>query len=159
MRLFCTTAIYVKYKLICREIKLRGVFEDHVWVEISLKSKDTLLCGCTYRNPTVDKLSTMESTSTVCELINKAVQRMNSHLLICQWWVFAEEKSSVTTPFIDTIQSCYLHQHILQPTQFREGNEPGLLDLVFSNKEGMVFNLTQKSKTSGKRRIILINGD
>ena len=66
-----------------------------------------------------------------------------------------EEKSSVITPFIDTIQSCYLHQHILQPTRFREGNEPGLLDLVFSNKGGMVFNLTQKSKTWGKRRIIL----
>ena len=72
MHLFRTTAIYVKYKLICREIKLRGVFEDHVWAEISLKSKDTLLCGCTYRNPTVDKLSTMESTSTVCELIKGA---------------------------------------------------------------------------------------
>ena len=96
----------------------------------------------------------MESTSTVCELINKAVQRMNSHLLICgdfnytriDWESeFVEEKSSVITPFIDTIQSCYLHQHILQPTRFRERNELGLLDLVFSNKEGMVFNLIQKA--------------
>ena len=36
-------AIYVKENLICREIKFRGIFEDHVWVEISLKNKDALL--------------------------------------------------------------------------------------------------------------------
>ena len=133
-------AIYVKENLICREIKFRGIFEDHVWVEISLKNKDALLCGCIYRSPTDDKLSTIESTAKVCKLINESVKRMNSHLIICgdfnypriDWESeFVDEKSSVITPFIDTIQSCYLYQHVFQPTRFREGNEPGLLDLIF----------------------------
>ena len=147
-------AIYVKENLICREIKFRGIFEDHVWVEISLKNKDALLCGCIYRSPTDDKLSTIESTAKVCKFINESVKRMNSHLIICgdfnypriDWESeFVDEKSSVITPFIDTIQSCYLYQHIFQPARFREGNEPGLLDLIFSNEEGMVFNLTHKA--------------
>ena len=59
-----------------------------------------------------------------------------------------EEKSSVVIPFIDTIQSSYLHQHILQPTRFIEGNEPGLLDLVFSNKE-IWFSISHRSQKHG----------
>ena len=113
-----------------------------------------MICGCIYRRPTDDKLSTIESTAKVCKLINESVKRMNSHLIICgdfnylriDWGSeFVDEKSSFITPFIDTIQSCYLYQHIFQPTRFREGNEPGLLDLIFSNEEGMVFNLTHKA--------------
>ena len=49
------------------------------------------------------------------------------------------DNSQIITSFIDTIQQCYLHQHILQPTRYRRGEIPGLLDLIFTNDEG---NLT-----------------
>ena len=39
------------------------------------------------------------------------------------------------------IQSCYLHQHIFQPTRYRVNQEPSLLDLVFTNEEGMLQDI------------------
>ena len=43
--------------------------------------------------------------------------------------------------FIETTQSCYLHQHVRHPTRFRVGETPNTLDLIFTNEEGMVKNL------------------
>ena len=45
-------AIYVKNNLKCEEVKVNSKIDDHVWVEISLRCKDRLLCGCIYRSPT-----------------------------------------------------------------------------------------------------------
>ena len=49
--------------------------------------------------------------------------------------------SNVISPFVDTIQDCHLHQHVLKPTRYREGNKPSLLDLIFTNEEGMIQTL------------------
>ena len=38
-----------------------------------------------------------------------------------------------------------MYQHIFQPTQYRKEDTPGLLDLVFTNKEGMIQNLTHNA--------------
>ena len=43
--------------------------------------------------------------------------------------------------FVNTTQGCFLYQHIAEPTRYRQGEEPSVLDLVFSNEEGMVHNL------------------
>ena len=39
------------------------------------------------------------------------------------------------------LNPAYIHQ----PTWFRECNEPGLFYPLFSNEDGMVFNLTHKA--------------
>ena len=38
-----------------------------------------------------------------------------------------------------------MSQHIFQPTQYRNEYTPGLLDLVFTNEEGMIQNLTHNA--------------
>ena len=112
---------------------------------------DSLLYGCIYRSPAKDRT---ESTKNVCDIISEAVHRNNSHLLICgdfnypgiDWECdYVGDSPNTTAAFIETIQECYLYQHIFEPTRFRDGHEPGLLDLVLSNEEGMVYNLTHKS--------------
>ena len=55
---------------------------------------------------------------------------------------FVNDNSQIITSFIDTIQQCYLHQHVLQPTRYRHDDTPGLLNLIFTNEEGMLSNLT-----------------
>ena len=47
-----------------------------------------------------------------------------------------EESESVK--FFDAIQDQFLTQHVRFNTRFRSGNEPSLLDYVFTNEEGMV---------------------
>ena len=63
----------------------------------------------------------------------------------CIDWVneFVEEHTDVIKPFVKTIQSYYLHQHVFEPTRFRDGQEPNVLDLVFSNEEDMINILMQ----------------
>ena len=57
--------------------------------------------------------------------------------------------------FIATIQEYFLHQHVTEPTRFRFGEEPSLLDLVLSNEEGMVYNLAYHPGLGDSDHIIL----
>ena len=57
----------------------------------------------------------------------------------------SNEKSERCSTFVDTIQDCFLHQHVTEPTRYRHGEEPSLLDLVLSNEDGMVYNLAQET--------------
>ena len=76
-------AIYSKEDLEASKVKFNTDFKDHLWVEILLTGNDSLLCGCIYRSPTKEKEATTKSTIQVCDIISKAVERHNTHLLIC----------------------------------------------------------------------------
>ena len=87
-------------------------------------------------------------------MILDSVLRGNSHLVICgdfnypniDWEnEFIGENFPIIAPFLDTIQGYYLHQHVFQPTRYRDGDDPGIFDLILSNEEGMVYNLTHHS--------------
>ena len=118
------TAIYVQENIKSKEVGLQSQFDDLNWVEIGLQNDDSLLCGCIYRSPTKEKQSTIESTIKICKVIAEATQRNNAHLIICvdfnypciDWeHEFVEEHTDVIKPFIEIIQSYYLHP----PTRIR----------------------------------------
>ena len=143
-------AVYVKVDIKSEKIVLSNDYDDQMWVEIRLRGEDKLLCGCIYRSPSKDKEKTIGTTSKVCQILNEAVQRKNTHVLICGDFNYPEikweneyvlEQTPVIGPFISTVQSLHLHQHIIRPTRYRYGQEPSLLDLVFTNEEEMLTNL------------------
>ena len=43
--------------------------------------------------------------------------------------------------FIRGLQDGFLHQHVTEPTRYRDNETPTLLDLVISNEESMVTDL------------------
>ncbi len=51
---------------------------------------------------------------------------------------------------IETVRDCFLYQHVHEVTRGRSENEPSLLDLVFSNEEGMISDLTLEDSLLGK---------
>ena len=53
--------------------------------------------------------------------------------------MFIGENFTVIASFLDTIQGCYLHLHIFQPTRYRDRDDPGV------TKKEMVYNLTHHS--------------
>ena len=74
----------------------------------------------------------------------------NSNLLITGEFNYKDiEWSSEYAPpeydqllnFIETLQNCYLTQHVTKPTHFLEQEEPNILDLIISNEDGMVKDL------------------
>ena len=96
----------------------------------------------------------MNSTIQVCELLSKAVERKSTYLLICGDFNYREidwenessdEKYQHMSTFINTVQDCFLHQHVTEHTRFRLGEEPSLLDLIFTNEEGLIYNLEYQS--------------
>ena len=132
----------VIYYNILNEVKLHTDFKDHLWVEIHLSRNDSILCGCIYRSPTKEKEASLESTNEVYDILAKASERNDVYLLICGDFNYQEvdwenesskEKSEHCSSFLNTIQDCFLHQHVNEPTRYRHGEDPSLLDLVLSN--------------------------
>ena len=140
--------------MVSEKISLLTKYDDQLWVEIDLKGKDKLLCGCIYRSPTKEKEKTASTTLKVSEIVNEAVQRNNSHLLICGDFNYPEidwvnehvnESTPVISPFIQVIQDNNLYQHVTEPTRYRHNQEPSLLDLILTNEEGMLSELIHKT--------------
>ena len=141
-------AIFVNNELDAEVIDFETKYDDHLWVQVKLRNRDSLLCGCIYRTPNKDSEKVAETTKAVCDLITEAISKKNTHLLICGDFNYPEIDWSCeytqlenVKPFIDTIQEFHLHQHVCKPTRYREGQKPSLLDLILSTEEGMVHNL------------------
>ena len=47
--------------------------------------------------------------------------------------------------FLETIRDAFLCQHVKQPTHFRGDQTPNILDLVFTNEEGMIEDLVHRA--------------
>ena len=145
--------IYVKSILNSKDVttEIAQQHKDQLWIEIELIGKDKLLCGCMYRSPSNDKNMSCENTRLITLSIGKAMERNPSHILVSGDFNFKEidwENEYVRgdhqhiSLFMETLQDLFLKQHVTEPTRYRNGEEPSLLDLVITNEEGMIQNLS-----------------
>ena len=121
-----------------------------------------LLLGCVYRSPSSD---TLTSVQQVEEIIKQASGTKHTHLLITGDfnlpqidWDLCLSTAPETHPshsFIETVQSCYLHQHVREPTRFRLGETPSTLDLVLTDEEGMVRNMQSLPGLGNSDHVVL----
>lgn len=142
-------AIYVKDDLEADVVRFQTIYEDHLWIEVKLRNNDIMLCGCIYRSPSKEMAKIKATTSKVCDIIREAAEKNKERLLICGDFNYPEidwendyVNSEPIKPFIEALQDCYLHQHICNPTRYRDGQEPSLLDLILTTEEGMVHDLS-----------------
>ena len=131
----------------CDHILYTCDFNESVWCQISLKNNDKLEVGCVYRSPNStprndqDLFSSLEITKT----------SNYSHLLItgdfnCKEIDWKQQTTNVNenhvaSLLLECIRDCYLYQHITEPTRFRTGETPSVLDLVLTNEDHMVTNI------------------
>ena len=145
--------IYVKSILNSKDVttEIAQQHKDQLWIEIELIGKDKLLCGCMYRSPSNDKNISCENTRLITLSIGKAMERNPSHILVSGDFNFKEidwENEYVRgnhqhiSLFMETLQDLFLKQHVTEPTRYRNGEEPSLLDLIITNEEGMIQNLS-----------------
>ena len=101
--------------------------------------------GCIYRSPN----STSENNDQLCQLINRASNRGNSHVVILgdfnypevDWESWTSNKANVSHPswkLINCLQDNFLYQLVDFNTRHRQGQKPSLLDLVITNDDTMV---------------------
>ena len=156
-------AIYVKKELQPEKIEtnFNDVFRESVWCEIRLKQRDKLLVGCLYRSPNSDN----NSVQQMLEMLQRSVNKGNSHLLIVGDFNFPEidwaeglsraGEGHISSKFYEGVQDLFLHQHVQIRTRYRENQRPTLLDLVFTNEEGMVDEIEQLPGLDKSDHIVL----
>ena len=130
-------AIYVRDNLKCeinKEIKTERNTET-IWIELS-DGREKLITGVIYRPPNLDSVNE--------RLIWDEMRRASIHNKVCivgdfnlgqiDWTDLTGNSES--EDFLETIQDCFLSQHITEPTR---GNN--ILDLVLSNRENLISNV------------------
>jgi len=141
----CGVGIFISQKMHASQVFFDHVnFSDHIWVNIKMHSSDLLLVGCIYRSPYIS-----DSVSSLCELLNKISGY--THLLICgdfnlkdiTWSDYCGTSNNHhIEPFLESVDSMFLFQHVTEPTRYRLGDTPSLLDLVFTNELDVISNIT-----------------
>ena len=141
--------LFIASNLKATEITFPGnPFSEQLWLKLRLHGGDALVLGAIYRSPSSDTLS----TSHLCQLLVEVTNTKPSHLLIMGDFNFSTidwnccmSTAPLTHPshmFLDAVLDSYLVQHVKQPTRFRLGDTPHTLDLILTNEEGMIANLS-----------------
>jgi endonuclease/exonuclease/phosphatase family metal-dependent hydrolase len=117
--------------------------EEQVWCNIRTKTGD-LIFGNIYHSPS----STQENHAKLRTLIDDSCSKGSRNVIIVGDfnmpsidWEAWNGKSQRDTMFIDTLQDQYLSQHVEEPTRYRFGQNPSLVDLVISSEEDLVSEL------------------
>ena len=116
-------------------------FEEACLLEIRLRGGDTLIFGCFYRSPT-PTINSEENNEKLNSLLRYVSRKKYSHTCILgdfnyrdiNWETCAtpHNEGSKEAKFLETIQDCFLHQHIREPTRKRGNDEASLLDLILT---------------------------
>ena len=155
--------IYVKDQLNTRTVTFcEAELIEQLWISVLLKGSDKLVIGCLYRSPSVDGHG---SVNSLTKLLNVISDLNPPHLLVVGDFNLPEidwESSFSRAPdnhcshtFIDTVNGCYLYQHVAHPTRYRPGTQPHVLDLVLTNEENMVQNLRYEAPLGYSDHVII----
>ena len=135
-------------KVVANPMLFENDFNEAVWCKILLNKTSTLLLGCVYRSPN----SSLENSEHLITLLKEVGQEKYFHHLVMGDFNYREinwtdsstnvGENHVASLFLECIRDTYLCQYVTEPTRIRENNEPSTLDLVLTNEENMVHNLS-----------------
>lgn len=140
-------AIYISDAINATELSFDTQFNEHLWISIPLLNSDLLRIGCIYRSPTANLAA---STNSLCDLLSE-VTTSCSHLLICGDFNYPNinwtnnvgyTSDSYAQQIIDELNDLFLYQHVDKPTRYRQNQIPSILDLVISNEEHMINEIS-----------------
>ncbi|XP_069134268.1 uncharacterized protein [Argopecten irradians] len=154
-------AIYISEQMTVQQVKFTTTFEEYLAVELKLSNGDKLLIVNIYRSPN----STAENFSYLTNLMREMSTRNAKHILITgdfnfpeiNWtdWTTCTSENHISTRFLECVRDTFLYQHIHKPTRYREGQNPSILDLVFSNDEQIVNDVNYLPSIGRSDHILL----
>ena len=134
-------------------------------LEIRLRGGDTLIFGCFYRSPT-PTINSEGNNEKLNSLLRSVSRKKYSHTSILgdfnyrdiNWETCAtpHNEGSTEAKFLETIQDCFLHQHIREPTRKRGNDEASLLDLILTD-EFMQVSIIVSSPLSSIVTLTILN--
>ncbi len=133
-----------------RKLPTHGV-QEVLAAEVKLRGADKQLILAIYRSPN----STKDNNDSLTNLMRELNQCGYSHILALGDFNFPEIKwnnggavqgnSPSASSFIDAVNDSFMFQHVDFPTHHRENQTANILDLIFTNEESMVEELTSSS--------------
>ena len=141
-------AIYVREGLCAEQVFMQTDFKEAVQrLQRHLRHNDSLLVCCMNRSPN----SNDQNSNELISLFNKVKDTGGSHKLIMAHFNLKEinwenmttsvGETHLASLFVECICDSYFVQHVTQPTRIRTGNKSSVLDLIFTNEEGMMLDL------------------
>ncbi|KAK4315312.1 hypothetical protein Pmani_013483 [Petrolisthes manimaculis] len=149
------TSIYVKSSYQAKQIlpDVTEPYADCVWITMKGLNNHNMLLGVIYRSGTPTLANVYDDS--LHETITWAASSNYSHKLIMGDFnhpVIAWDPSpalpgnispcSSHARFLECIRDSYLHQHVFQPTRYRNGHTPNQDDLLFTNEVEMIDQVT-----------------
>ena len=152
--------LYIHKSLKAISITMNTQFQESVWAETPLNSDDTMLVGVIYRSPGSSEANNENLNQTITE----AVGLNHSHFLLMgdfnyphiKWDSESTESNTVEDKFIENIRDNFLFQHITMPTRGRLGNKSNILDLIFTNEEGIIEDVTYEGPLGKSDHTVLL---
>ena len=141
--------IYVKDTISAEYCKVLNDTEfcESVWCTLRLENKNLLLGGI-YKSPS----SNLENHRNLNRLISQASSMNFDHLVILgdfnfpeiDWstWTVNKNETHPSFLFVECLRDNYLGQHINDFTRYRQGQDPSCLDLLLTDNQTEVENLS-----------------
>ena len=133
------------------DIDAETVFSEYKLLSIKIDKNTDFLVAAIYRSDS----GTKENNENLPKLLKEINEMKQSHKLILgdfnykeiDWetWSTSKSETSDEQSFINCIQDQYWYQHVTSPTRYRAGVEPSTLDLVFTNEESMIEQISYQS--------------
>jgi len=129
-----------------REDKLtESEHEEQVWCTIKTRRGEKILLGTVYHSPN----SSPQNHEYLRSLIQDSCSQEYDNIVIMGDfnmpgidWEAWNGHNNRDNCFIQTLQDHYLYQLVENPTRYRTGQNPSLVDLVLTNKEELISDLT-----------------
>ena len=130
-------------------IEIVSEFEETLWLSLKLRAGDCLLFGVIYGSPSSSESNNLALNKILSTICVHELPKC-SHLCVVgdlnfpgiHWSaVHTCQEGSMEDKFIETLDNCFLHQHILSPTRCWGNTTPHILDLVLSNEEDIVYEI------------------
>ena len=131
---------------------------ESVWCTLRIKTVNILMGGI-YKSPS----SNLDYHKNLNNLISQASNMVFDHLIILgdfnfpeiNWETWSVNKS-ITHPsflFVECVRDNYLSQHISGFTRYRQGQDPCCLDLLLTDNQTEIENLSLTSKLGASNHV------
>ena len=134
------------------DVQIASEFQEACMIEIKLKGNDVLLFGCLYRSPTSTPSSGKNNAELNRLLKETVTNKKYTHICIVgdfnykdiNWenWSTPHDDIKEDEKFLEALRDTFLFQHVDEPTRARGTDEPSLIDLILTNEEEQVSNIT-----------------
>ncbi len=131
----------------CTEIKVSMGVES-VWIRLSLNNNECAQIGCIYRSPNNDDTSDdqfLDEFSKLGNVSNDVDQIIFGDFNFPEIsWMdesCSKDMTHVSSRFLESTREASLIQHITEPTRWRDGQQSNTLDLLFTNKDGLISDM------------------